>query len=132
MGWIHITPVPQAPPAVRGVLNLRGKIIPVLDLRRKFEMESVEISDRTCIIVVDVQVRGESADVGIMVDNVSEVMNIKSADIGPPPTFGGGMDTNFILGIAKSADSVTILLEIESVLSESEIDHVAIPEMATN
>lgn len=132
MGWIHITPVPQAPPAVRGVLNLRGKIIPVLDLRRKFEMESVEISDRTCIIVVDVQVRGESADVGIMVDNVSEVMNIKSADIGPPPTFGGGMATNYILGMAKSADSVTILLEIESVLSESEIDHVAIPEMATN
>ena len=131
MGWIHITPVPQAPPAIRGVLNLRGKIIPVLDLRRKFAMESVEISDRTCIIVVDVQVRGESADVGIMVDNVSEVMNIKSADIGPPPTFGGGMDTNFILGIAKSADSVTILLEIESILYESDLTNVATADLVS-
>jgi purine-binding chemotaxis protein CheW len=124
MGWINITPVPKAPPAVRGVLNLRGKIIPVIDLRRKFEMDSVETTDRTCIIVVDVQVRSQSADVGIIVDNVSEVLNINSQDIGPPPVLGCDLDTNFILGMAKSSESVTILLDIESVLSESDFDNV--------
>jgi purine-binding chemotaxis protein CheW len=129
MGWISITPVPKAPPSVRGVLNLRGKIIPVIDLRRKFEMEPVENTDRTCIIVVDVHVRGQSADVGILVDNVSEVLNIQSQDIGPPPTLGCDMDTNFILGMAKSTDSVTILLEIESVLSESDLDNVNIGDV---
>ncbi len=129
MGWINITPVPKAPPSVRGVLNLRGKIIPVIDLRRKFEMESVENTDRTCIIVVDVQFRGQSADVGILVDNVSEVLNIKSEDIGPPPALGCDMDTNFILGMAKSAGTVTILLEIESVLSDSNLDNVNIVDV---
>ncbi len=128
MGWINITPVPKSPPSVRGVLNLRGKIIPVIDLRRKFEMESVENTDRTCIIVVDVHVRGQSADVGILVDNVSEVLNIKSEDIGPPPTLGCDMDTNFILGMAKSTGSVTILLEIENVLSESDLTNVSIAD----
>lgn len=122
MGWINVTPVPKAPPSVRGVINLRGKIIPVIDLRRKFEMEEVPNTDRTCIIVVDVDFRGQSADVGILVDNVSEVLNIDSADIGPPPSLGCSMDTDFILGMAKSTDAVTILLAIENVLSESEID----------
>jgi|JI6StandDraft_1071083.scaffolds.fasta_scaffold13329_3 purine-binding chemotaxis protein CheW len=131
MGWINITPVPKAPPSVRGVLNLRGKIVPVIDLRRKFEMVAVENTDRTCIIVVDVHVHGQSADVGILVDNVSEVLNIKSEDIGPPPTLGCDMDTNFILGMAKSAGSVTILLEIENVLSESELDNVNIVDVDT-
>lgn len=129
MGWINITPVPKAPPSVCGVLNLRGKIIPVIDLRRKFDMEAVENTDRTCIIVVDVQVRGQSADVGILVDNVSEVLNINSEDIGPPPSLGCDMDTNFILGMAKSADAVTILLEIENVLSDSELDKVSIADI---
>ncbi len=129
MGWINITPVPKAPPSVCGVLNLRGKIIPVIDLRRKFDMEAVENTDRTCIIVVDVQVRGQSADVGILVDNVSEVLNINSEDIGPPPSLGCDMDTNFILGLAKSADAVTILLEIENVLSDSELDKVSIADI---
>ena len=121
MGWINITPVPKSPPSVRGVLNLRGKIIPVIDLRRKFDMEVVANTDRTCIIVIDVHVRGQSADVGILVDNVSEVLNIKSEDIGPPPALGSDMDASFILGMAKSPGCVTILLAIENVLSESEI-----------
>ncbi len=129
MGWINITPVPKAPPSVRGVINLRGKIIPVIDLRRKFEMESVENTDRTCIIVVDVKVRGQSADVGILVDNVSEVLNIQSKDIGPPPSLGCDMDTDFILGMAKSTGSVTILLEIESVLSESVLENLSIVDV---
>lgn len=129
MGWINITPVPKAPPSVRGVLNLRGKIIPVIDLRKTFEMESVENTDRSCIIVVDVHVRGGSTDVGILVDNVSEVLNIKSEDIGPPPAIGCNMDTNFILGMAKSTGSVTILLEIESVLSESDFDDAGIADV---
>lgn len=122
MGWVNVTPVPKAPPSVRGVINLRGKIIPVIDLRRKFEMAQVPNTDRTCIIVVDVDFKGQSADVGILVDNVSEVLSILSEDIGPPPTLGCAMDTNFILGMAKSSGSVTILLAIENVLSDSELD----------
>ena len=132
MGWINITPVPKAPPSVRGVLNLRGKIIPVIDLRRKFAMEAVENTDRTCIIVVDVHVKGQSADVGILVDNVSEVLNFRSEDIGPPPTLGCDLDTNFILGMTKTTDAVTILLEIENVLSENEINHSTVIEKEVN
>lgn len=125
MGWVNVTPVPKAPPSVRGVINLRGKIIPVIDLRRKFEMEQVPNTDRTCIIVVDVDFKGQSADVGILVDNVSEVLSIRSEDIGPPPTLGCAMDTNFILGMAKSSESVTILLAIENVLSDSELEPIS-------
>ncbi len=121
MGWMNVTPVPKAPPSIRGVINLRGKIIPVVDLRRKFAMAEVPTTDRTCIIVVDVDFSGQSADIGIMVDNVSEVMNIRSNDIGPAPTLGCGMDSSFILGMAKATDSVTILLAIENILSHSEI-----------
>ena len=127
MGWVNVTPVPKSPPSVRGVINLRGKIIPVIDLRRKFGMEQVPNTDRTCIIVVDVDFKGQSADVGILVDCVSEVLSIASEDIGPPPTFGCVMDTNFILGMAKSTGAVTILLAIENVLSESELDPSAAP-----
>ena len=122
MGWVNVTPVPKAPASVRGVINLRGKIIPVIDLRRKFDMEQVPNTDRTCIIVVDVDVKGQSADVGILVDNVSEVLSIRSEDIGPPPSLGCAMDSSFILGMAKSPTTVTILLAIENVLSESELE----------
>ena len=131
MGWVNVTPVPKAPPSVRGVINLRGKIIPVIDLRRKFEMQEVPNTDRTCIIVVDVDFKGQSADVGILVDNVSEVLSIRSEDIGPPPTLGCAMDTNFILGMAKSSGTVTILLAIENVLSDSELDPVSGPSVGT-
>ena len=120
MGWINVTPVPMAPAAVKGVLNLRGKIIPVIDLRTKFSMDQVEITDRSCIIVVDVAFNSVSTDIGVVVDSVSEVRNIRHEDIGPAPSLGSDVDTSFILGMAKTNEAVIILLAIENVLSESD------------
>ncbi len=116
IGLMTITPVPRAPQFIRGVINLRGKIIPVVDLRSKFDMPSIADTDESCIIVVDVASGGDSADVGILVDSVSEVLAIASGDIGPAPAFGGALDTSFILGMAKRETNVTILLAIEKVL----------------
>jgi purine-binding chemotaxis protein CheW len=120
IGLMSITPVPRAPQDVRGVINLRGKIIPVVDLRSKFAMPSTDDTDQTCIIVVDVRAKGESIDMGILVDTVSEVLDIAAADIGPAPSFGAELSTDFILGMAKTGDRVTILLAIEEVLGQED------------
>jgi purine-binding chemotaxis protein CheW len=112
-----ITPVPRTPQFIRGVINLRGKIIPVLDLRTKFGMEQVEPTNETCIIVV----RVDSIEMGILVDKVSEVLEIQGGNIEPVPHFGNGFDTNFILGLGKSQGKVKILINVEEVLSTDEI-----------
>ena len=121
IGLMDITPVPRAPEHIRGVINLRGKIIPVIDLRKKFGMPSTEDTDETCIIVVDVTSEGHSVDMGILVDSVSEVRDIVDQDIDPPPSFGSEVDTNFILGMAKADGAVKILLAIEKALSRREL-----------
>jgi purine-binding chemotaxis protein CheW len=121
IGLMCVTPVPRAPDDIRGVINLRGKIIPVIDLRRKFLMPTAEDTDRTCIIVVNVTAAGESVDMGILVDSVSEVLDIAGSDIGPAPSFGSALDTDFILAMAKRGASVTILLAIEKVLTDLEM-----------
>ena len=114
---MEVTAVPQTPDFVRGVINLRGKVIPVLELRAKFGMEAVEDTNDTCIIVVNV---GE-VQMGIVIDAVSEVLDIKAEEIEPPPQFGSSVDTQFILGMAKAGDGVKILIDINSVLSVDEI-----------
>lgn len=106
---------------MRGVINLRGKIIPVLDLRVKFGMPSVENTEETCIIVVEVHKNDDSVEMGILVDKVSEVLDIKSEDIEDAPSFGSGFDVSFILGMAKAEDSVKILLNIDAVLQGDEV-----------
>lgn len=120
IGLLDITAVPQMPPYVKGVINLRGKVIPVLDLRLKFGFEEAEHTDQTCIIVVDV-----GKEVGIIVDTVSEVLGIAEEDIEPPPAMGGAVDTSFILGIGKVGDAVKILLDIDKVLTSEEMSDVA-------
>lgn len=130
IGLMTVTPVPRAPDYIRGVINLRGKIIPVVNLRTKFGMESTEDTDETCIIVVDVTAGGESVDMGILVDSVSEVLDIAGTDIGPAPSFGSSLDTGFILGMAKRAGNVTILLAIEKVLMDSLYETPAEAELA--
>ena len=116
IGMMPITPVPQTPDFIKGVINLRGKVIPVMDLRMKFGMEAMEYSDRTCIIVVEIQ--GDIANIliGIVVDTVSEVLNIKAESIEDTPMFGTQLDTEYILGMAKLEGGVKILLDIDSVL----------------
>ena len=121
IGMMPVTTVPLTPPFVKGVINLRGKVIPVLNLRLKFGMEEVGYSDRTCIIVVETKRQGGSVLIGVVVDSVSEVLNIKANDIEETPAFGAQMDTNYILGMAKTSGGVKILLDIDRVLTEQEV-----------
>jgi purine-binding chemotaxis protein CheW len=120
IGLQNITPVPRTPPHILGVINLRGKVIPTIDLRTKFGMQTIESTDETCIIVVCV---GE-VEVGVLVDKVSEVMDILGKDIEEAPSFGTGVDTKFILGMGKVQDRVVILLEIQRVINIGELEHV--------
>lgn len=113
---MDITSVPQTPEFVEGVINLRGKVIPVIDLRTKFGLQRAEYNDQTCIIVVDVGMM-----MGIIVDTVREVHDIPSNDIEPPPHLGGSVDTSFILGMGKVKDEVKILLDIDKVLTSEEL-----------
>ena len=123
IGMMPITSVPQTPDFVKGVINLRGKVIPVIDLRLKFGMSAKEYDARTCIIVVEVaDMKGRSLQVGIVVDSVSEVVNLKGEQIEPPPSFGGSLDTEYILGMAKVDKSVVILLDIDRVLAAGETE----------
>jgi len=121
IGMMPITTVPRTPKFVKGVINLRGKVIPVVDLRLKFNMESIPYSDRTCIIVVEIDTDVTTVFIGIVVDAVSEVLNIKEEEIEETPTFGTKMDTAYILGMAKIGGGVKILLDIDKVLSTKEI-----------
>ena len=116
IGMMRITPVPQTPDYVKGVINLRGKVIPVIDLRLRFGMNSNGYTERTCIIVVEIENDSRTLQIGIVVDSVSEVMNIKGSDIEQTPEFGTTLNTDCILGMAKTAGSVKILLDINKVL----------------
>jgi purine-binding chemotaxis protein CheW len=120
-GYMDITPVPKMPPYVRGVINLRGQVIPVVDLRVKFGMESKEVTDQTCIIVVEVSRDGRETDTGIVVDRVQEVLFIAGEQIQETPEFGSAVDTNFILGLGKIGKSVKILLDIDKVLGDADL-----------
>jgi len=122
IGMMRITPVPQTPEFVKGVINLRGKVIPVIDLRLRFGMESIDYNERTCIIVVEINTNSGKIHTGIVVDSVSEVLNIKSSDIEDTPSFGTKLNTDYILGMAKMGGGVKILLEIDRVLSSQELD----------
>jgi purine-binding chemotaxis protein CheW len=114
--------VPQNPEYVKGVINLRGKVIPVVDLRLKFGMEAVAYNERTCIIVLEIGDQSNTLLIGIVVDSVSEVLNIKGDNIEDVPHFGTVMDTDYILGMAKMDGGVKILLDIDRVLNSKEID----------
>ncbi len=116
MGMMDITAVPRTPEFVRGVINLRGKVIPIVDLRLKFGMEAIEQTDETCIIVV----QAGGAEIGVVVDRVSEVLDIAGEDIDEAPSFGANVNTDYILGIGKSEGRVKLLLDIDKVLSSQE------------
>ena len=121
IGMMPITSVPQTPEFVKGVINLRGKVIPVVDLRLKFGMEKMDYTDRTCIIVVEIHTQTGTVRIGIVVDAVSEVLNIKEEVIEETPAFGARLDTGYILGMAKIGGGVKILLDIDRVLSADEV-----------
>ena len=121
IGMMPITTVPQTPEFVKGVINLRGKVIPVVDLRLRFGMDTIDYTERTCIIVVEIEGESGTVMIGIVVDAVSEVLNIKGEDIEETPTFGTKLNMEYILGMAKMEGGVKILLDIDRVLSAEEV-----------
>jgi purine-binding chemotaxis protein CheW len=121
IGMMHVTTMPQTPDFVKGVINLRGKVIPVMDLRLRFGMAAMDYTERTCIIVVEIEGSSGTIQVGIVVDSVSEVLNIKGDDIEETPAFGTKLNTDYILGMAKMEGGVKILLDIDKVLTSEEL-----------
>ena len=122
IGLMPITPVPKTPEHIRGVINLRGKVIPVMDLRLKFNMKAKAETERTCIVVTDINIDGNKISMGLVVDSVSEVLNIKSGEIENTPNFGSKLDTTYILGMAKIGPCVKILLDIDKVMGSDDMN----------
>ena len=118
-GLMDITAVPRMPACMKGVINLRGKVIPVIDLRLTFGLSEAEHTEQTCIIVVNV-----GREVGIIVDTVSEVVDIQAGNIEPPPSIGSSVDTGFILGMGKVGSAVKILLDIEKALAGDDLAEI--------
>lgn len=123
-----VTRVPRTPDYVRGVINLRGKVIPVVDLRKKFSLDTVKDTEKTCIIVVQIAQTDTHSDghvvMGIIIDEVKEVLDIKAENIEETPSFGASIDTDFILGMGKIGTSVKILLDIDKVMSAKELKEI--------
>lgn len=117
IGRMPITPVPLTSKYIRGVINLRGKIHPIMDLKIKFGMEEAEITEETCIIVI----KTSSLMMGILVDKVSEVVNVAADDIEDTPAFGGDVNPEYLLGVGKTGGRVRLLLDIEKVITTSDI-----------
>jgi purine-binding chemotaxis protein CheW len=120
-----ITPVPQMPAFVKGVINLRGRVIPVVDLRVKFGLKA-EFAERTCIVVVQVKLPSEQlVQMGLIVDSVEEVVTLANEEIEPTPDFGSKVDTTYILGMAKVKGQVKTLLDIDRVVAPETVQSIA-------
>ncbi len=124
IGTMMVTKVPRVPEFVRGVINLRGRIIPVIDLRVQFNLDTQQDTAKTCIIVVQIERDGQQVTMGVLVDEVAEVIDMKGEQIEPAPSFGTAISTDFILGMGKVAQKVVMLLDIDRVLSTEEV-HLA-------
>jgi purine-binding chemotaxis protein CheW len=124
-GWSAVTKIPHAPAHVLGVLNLRGSIVPIVDLRMRFALERAEYSAVTVIIVVSVSSASGRRDFGVVVDGVSDVMDLKSADVKPPPEVGSNAATDYIRGLVPVADRMIVLLDIDRLIGN-------ITELAAN
>ena len=125
IGYIEVTAIPQMPSDIKGVINLRGRVIPVVDLRTRFGMEVAEVTEQTCIIVVEIAQGERVFDTGIVVDRVQEVLDIAGASIEEAPSFGARVQTDFILGMGKIGKTVKILLDIDRVLGDMELASLA-------
>ncbi len=126
IGMMPFTPVPRTPDFIKGMINLRGRVITVADLRLRFGLNAADYTDQTCIIVMEIMQEGESAQAfkvtfGVVVDSVSEVLNIKGRDIEDPPEFGLGVNADYILGLARVGEKVKILIHIDSIFRAGHI-----------
>ncbi|HOQ05998.1 MAG TPA: chemotaxis protein CheW [Anaerohalosphaeraceae bacterium] len=125
IGYMNITAVPRTPEFVKGVINLRGQVIPVIDLRLRFGMEAAEVTDQTCIIVAEINQNGKTFNAGLIVDRVQEVLDIAAEDIEESSHLGSAVQTDFILGIGKVGSSIKILLDIDQVLGGVHLNEAA-------
>ena len=121
IGLMRITRIPRTPAYVRGIINLRGQVIPVVDLRVKFGIEPIEDTESSCIIVVQLADREKDITAGVLVDSVAEVLDMDGNCIEDTPTFGAGIETDFIQGIGKTGDRVVIILDIEKTIDFHEL-----------
>ncbi len=121
----HLTEVPMMPSFIRGVINLRGAVVPVVDLGARFGRGETQVTRRTCIVIIEVPSGDEKQDIGVVVDAVSEVLEIPATEIEPPPAFGAKIRTDFILGMGKVDGKFVILLDVGKVLSVEEISALA-------
>ena len=126
----NLTEIPMMPTFIRGVINLRGSVVPVIDLAARFGGKSTEAGRRTCVVIVEVNDEEARHDIGIMVDAVSEVLDIPGSEIEPPPTFGARIRADFIFGMGKVAGKFVIILNINKVLSIEEIAELTGTEAA--
>jgi purine-binding chemotaxis protein CheW len=123
-GWDKVTRIPHTPDYVLGVINLRGAVVPILDLRRRFGLEAIAFGPTTVVIVVRVMSGRDERTVGVVVDAVSEVYNVDAADTKPPPDVCGGVDTVFVKGLATVEDKMLILLDIDRLIGNSIADEL--------
>ncbi|MEI8377303.1 MAG: chemotaxis protein CheW [bacterium] len=121
IGMLEITQVPRTPNFIKGVINLRGKIIPIMDLRMKFGMDEKPYNERTCIIVIEISIQGSQRLLGVVVDMVAEVINISAEEIEPAPQYGSKLEHNLIAGMGKVKDRVVIILDIDEVVFCDEV-----------
>jgi purine-binding chemotaxis protein CheW len=119
-----VTKVPQTPEMMKGVINLRGSVVPVIDMRIKFGMEETENTVNTVIIIIEIELDQESTMIGALVDSVKEVMDLDTEHIEPPPSIGTQLNTEFIKGMGKKGDEFIIILDIETIFSPEELDLV--------
>ena len=124
-----LTGVPMMPAFIRGVINLRGAVVPVIDLQARFGRKSVAVGRRTCIVIVEIAAGDETQVVGVLVDQVNEVVEIPATDIEPAPTFGAGVRTDFIAGMGKLAGAFVVILQLDAVLSVDELARVTQAEL---
>jgi purine-binding chemotaxis protein CheW len=120
IGVAPVTAVPNTPAFIRGVINLRGKIIPVVDMREKFHMQHRDATRNSCIVIVAIAFNGVQIWMGLLVDSVCEVLDVAGVDLEAVPSFGVTLDTSFLLGMARSKSGVRLLLDIQKVLTHAE------------
>ena len=121
-GWAPVTRIPNTPEYLRGVLNLRGTIVPIIDMRMRFDLENAEYTALTVIIVLSVRTEDGERIIGVVVDSVSDVLNVRQEEIKPTPDFGSGIDTDFLDGLATAGDNMVMLLDVDKMMSSDELN----------
>lgn len=123
-GWDTLTPMPNTPEYILGIINLRGTIVPIMDLRKRFELGEAEFGPTTVVIVVKIDIEGQQRTMGMVVDAVSEVYNVTNAEMNPPPDFGCVVDMDFVKGLASIEQKMIIMLDVALIIKTEIVDKI--------